>query len=324
MKIEKNKIGCLDSESSNYDPTCGIACERCCINDEMDKDITKLINLKRYGYQDVENIDYSLYAVKHIDNQPLFSLKTQAEDYGLQIDCLGYHVHKIDEISYYMACSSHEEATEEAGTKPTVEDFIEEVNNQGVIEWKKMINYKRQRQYCEEKQKDGYFWNLREKKCMIEPQKNESLIGNYQILGYVENVPVFYTSGAALSYGHLIKCEGYNTYNMNGTLGYLPCKEQRIATTNRGDVYCLDVQEKINEQIIFTALSPTNIKTYGEMCCMEWNHKGYNWNGSGCIKNEKPLTWSCVEELTTQIYNGTGEYKTFEECYNSCEVNKIK
>jgi len=324
MKIEKNKIGCLDNESSNYDPTAGMACERCCIDDEMDKTITRLINIKRYSnYNTIEKIDYSLYAVKHIDGQPLFNLKGQAKEYALQIDCLGYHVHKIDEKPYYMACGSHEEALE-GGGKPTVEDFIEEINDQGVIEWKKAIGYKEQTQYCEEKQKDGYFWNPREKKCMIEPQKNNKLIGNYQILGYVENIPVFYTIGAALSYGELIKCEGYNTYNMNGTLGYLPCKEQKITKTKRGDVYCLDVQEQLNEQIIFISLSPTDIRTYGEMCCMEWNHKGYNWNGGGCTKNEKPLTWSCVEELTTQIYDGTGKYKTFEECYNSCEVNKIK
>ena len=110
---------------------------------------------------------------------------------------------------------------------------------------------------------------------------------------------------------------------MYGTNGYVACKELSVAVSKRGEINCLDIQEGLVGEISFSRLSPTDIRTYGQLCCMEWNQKGYHWNGLGCVKNQEPLTWSCIDELTTEIYDGSGGYKTFRDCYNSCEVNKI-
>ena len=323
MKVKKNKIGCLEPGSTNYDPTSSIACVRCCIDDDLDKELTKMRDVISHpNYNEIEKIDYMVYSVKEIDGQPLFTLKGQAESYALQIGCLGYHTHEIKGKTLYMACNDHDKAVGERN-KPKAEDVINQINTDGEIKWKKAIGYDKQMEYCSNMKKDGYIWNRRKKRCLLNPKTDEVIIGNYSILGYVEDVPVWYTKGAALSYGELLKCNNSHTYNMYGTNGYVACKELSVAVSKRGEINCLDIQEGLAGEISFSRLSPTDIRTYGQLCCMEWNQKGYHWNGLGCVKNQEPLTWSCIDELTTEIYDGSGGYKTFRDCYNSCEVNKI-
>ena len=58
-----------------------------------------------------------------------------------------------------------------------------------------------------------------------------------------KTIPVWYTKGAALSYGELLKCNNSHTYNMYGTTGYIACKELSVAVNKRGEINCLDIQE---------------------------------------------------------------------------------
>tara|TARA_R110002020_G_scaffold18011_2_gene63596 strand:- start:10144 stop:11112 length:969 start_codon:yes stop_codon:yes gene_type:complete len=316
------KIGCLDNTAVNYDVTAEIACERCCIPTDNENNIKNIFDFLLYGEVNQNKvIDYSKYAVKSLDGQPLFTLPSLAKSFALQTGCTGYHEHTFQKRKLYMACESHEIATEENELKPTCEDYIESITPTGEIKWSRATQPRQQMLCCNEKQKDGYKWDYINRICKI-PNEKSTEIGNHQIVGYVENVPVWYTQGAALEYSDIIKCDGYHTYNMYGTTGYVACKNLETIVEVVGNLECKQTRKMMDGTLAFTKLSPTNIRKYGEACCLEHSYKGYLWNGNGCVKNEMELTWSCINNLTTEIYNGTGEHKTFKECYTFCEDNK--
>ena len=147
-------------------------------------------------------------------------------------------------------------------------------------------------------------------------------VGNHSIVSYVENIPLWYTKGAALEYGNIISCEGYHSYDMDGITGYIPCKDIETATSKVGDIECKPTREMLDGTLAFIGLGPTNAIKFSQACCLEHAHKGYLWNGRGCVKHQLKLTWSCINNLTTEIYDGTGEYTSFNECLTFCENNK--
>ena len=316
------KIGCLDKMAVNYDASVEVACERCCITSGEEKKLKNTLDFIFFGKRNPnKQVDYLIYATKYIDKQPLFNLPSQAEGYGLQIGCKGYHEHIISNKKFYMACESHEMVTQENKLKPTCEDYIEHLSSEGEVIWKRTTPLKQQSSCCKEMQKDGYKWDRINRRCII-PEEENTNVGNHQIIGYVNNIPVWYTQGAALEYGNIIKCDGYHTYNMYGTTGFISCKDSETAINLIGEIECKNTRERMDGSLTFMRLSPTNSKKYGEACCLEHAYLGYLWNGRGCVKNYMELTWSCINNLTTEIYDGTGEYSSFKECLTFCENNK--
>ena len=234
---------------------------------------------------------------------------------------MGFHEHTIKNKKLYMACESHEIATKDNQLKPTCNDYIDSITVNGEIKWNRATPLRQQMLCCKEKERDGYKWDVIKRTCKIVDAESTA-IGNHQIIGYVENVPLWYTQGAALEYAEIIRCDGYHTYNMNGTTGYLSCKDIDTVAEKIGSIECQETREMMDGTLAFIRLSPTNSRKYGEACCLEHSYKGYLWNGNGCVKNQIKLTWSCINNLTTEIYDGSGDYKTFKECLTFCENNK--
>tara|TARA_R110001599_G_scaffold131054_1_gene306694 strand:+ start:17472 stop:18440 length:969 start_codon:yes stop_codon:yes gene_type:complete len=316
------KIGCLDETALNYDKSVGIACDRCCITSEQDSRIKNVLDFMLYGKRDQNKpIDYSIYAVSKLDGNPIFNIPSQAKEYGLQIGCVGFHEHIIKGKKLYMACSSHEEAIGEDKIEPTGEDYIENITTGGVVQWYRSTTMEKQVKFCEEKVSEGYKWDRIDRICAI-PSSDNNDVGNHQIIGYVDNIPVWYTKGAALQYANVIKCDGYFTYGMDNTTGYVACENYDIISKKILGVECKGTRKMMDGTLSFIQLGQKNASKYGEACCLEHAHLGYLWNGRGCVKNQMELTWSCINNLTTEIYDGTGDYKTFKECLIFCEKNK--
>ena len=330
------KIGCLDPEALNYDNTAQKACKSCC-NDETRNQIeTEFIDFMfKRANKNNKVIDYSIYSVGHLDGQPLFNLAGQAESYALQIGCKGYHTHLVAKRLYYMACKTHEQAilgidmdekTLIRRIASPIEDFIgcddyiSKIENEKIV-WKNQTTYKIQQACCLDKKADGYSWDDIGRECSIEEKKELKKTYNHSTIGTIEQQPVWYTIGAALEYGRILGCEGYNTQNLYKTEGYVACKDLETSKTQSTGINCNNPETLINGDLIFPRVTKTGKMEYLEACCLQWIQHGFFWNSSGCKQLETPLTWSCIDGMVTEIYDGNGDYISFSDAQKECGLS---
>jgi len=330
------KIGCLDPEALNYDNRAEIDCERCCNNAERDKLNTEFLDFKtKRKNKSKMSIDYSIYSSGYLDGQPLFRIAGQAESYSLQIGCKGYHTHLLVDKLFYMSCESHEQALNIKGeseevlvkriTSPvedfiTCNDYIDKVEDNLII-WKNATTYKIQQSCCLDKKKEGYIWDDIGRSCTIQQKVMNKKVYNHSTIGDLENLPIWYTRGAAIEYSNILGCEGTHIQHIYGLEGYVACKDKQTAKYMSTSIDCNNAETTMDKSLIFPKIIKTGKMEYLEACCSRWIQYGFFWDSSGCKQLETPLTWSCMEGTMTEIYDGNGEYKSFKEGQKQCGIS---
>ena len=318
MKI-KNKIGCLDKKAINYDSSVDIACKNCCVNQQTQKTLQGLI--ERTNPKNIsDKQSYSSYALGYIDTKPFFAYVTQAEKYGLQIGCKGYHEHEFEGKKVYMACESHEQITNEKQTTISCEDYIEGSTQNGIVIWNGITELETQKDCCKERSKEGYRWDDITRKCYLSKKDNKKTIGNHSVLSFIDNIPVWYTDGAANEYATIIECDGTHTHEINGRIGYMACKDHSTSQSNLSPS-CFNTETRIDGSLVFNNTNTTNDIITNQACCQQWREYSFIWNGDTCLPLENSLTWQCIDGVVTEILDGSGYYQNFNDALNYCESN---
>ena len=320
--IIKNKIGCLDETAVNYDNTSEINCRSCCITKKTEKTLQRLIEKIQPNNLDSSQ-SYASYSIGYIDNKPFFAYVTQAEKYGLQIGCKGYHEHEFEGKKVYMACESHELITNEKQTTISCEDYIEGISNHGVVIWSSITDLVTQKNCCEEKTNEGYLWDDLSRRCYIPEEKDLSIVGNHSVLSFLDNVPIWYTNGAAAQYSDIIGCDGTHSHSVGSRTGYMSCKNHTISKSDISPL-CFDTETRIDGSLVFNNTNYPNDVTTNKACCQQWREYSFIWDGKSCTPLEFSLTWECINGVVTEIMDGSGYYQNFNDALTYCEGNSSK
>jgi len=316
MKI-KNKIGCLDKKAINYDSTSDIACKNCCVSEKGQKTLQNLI--ERISPKNLKSLQsYSSYALGYLDNRPFFNYITQAEKYGLQIGCEGYHEHEFEGKTVYMACENHEPITNQKENTLSCEDYIEGVTENGIVIWSNITELEKQKDCCKKRSKEGYQWDDITRKCYLRKSDNKKIIGNHSVLSFINTVPVWYTQGAANEYANIIECTGTHTHDVNGRTGYMACSDHTTAESQFAPS-CFNTETRVDGSLVFTNTNTTNTVMTNQACCQQWIQYSFMWNGEDCQPLENSLTWQCIDGIVTEVLDGSGYYQNFNDAITYCE-----
>jgi len=318
--IIKNKIGCLDKNAINYDNTSDISCANCCVNQQTESILQKLIETVKPNTLE-SNQSYSSYAMAYVGSQPVFEYVAQAETYALQIGCTGFHEYIFNGKKTYKACDGVEQITNSPQTG--CDNYLEGVTQNGIVIWSNVTELETQKNCCNEMGSEGYVWDNLSRKCHISTEVDLTIVGNHSVLGYVENIPVWYTNGAALEYSTILNCPQTHTHNIGKRTGYMSCKTHPLATSNVVPL-CFDTETRIDGSLVFNNTNTPNDQITNQLCCQQWREYSFIWNGNSCQPTEFSLTWECIDSVVTEILDGSGYYQNFNEALTYCESNSSR
>jgi len=318
--IIKNKIGCLDKTAMNYDNTSEISCSNCCVTQQTDKILQKIIELVDPKTINSEQ-SYSSYAIGYVNSKPIFSYISQAEKYGLQIGCKGYHEHVSNGKKTYMACDENETINNKQQTILSCDDYIEGVTISGIVMWSNITELETQESCCKERESQGYTWDSLTRKCHLTQELDPTIVGNHSVLSFIDGVPVWYTNGAALEYSNIIGCDGTHKHTIGNRTGFMSCEDHKSSQYNLTPS-CFDTETRIDGSLVFN--NRTNDVLTNQTCCQQWREYSFIWNGNSCQPLEFSLTWECFDGVVTEIINGSGYYQNFNEALTYCESNSSR
>ena len=318
--ITKNKIGCLDETAVNYDNTSEINCKNCCITTETEGTLQRLIERVTNNNLDSSQ-SYASYAIGYNGSKPFFSYIKQAEKYALQIGCTGYHEYIHNGLKTYMACLEVETTTNRTSEMSSCNDYIEGISNNGIVIWSSITDLETQNNCCEEK--EGYTWDDLSRRCYIPQEKDLSIVGNHSILSFINNVPVWYTNGAAKEYADIIDCPGTHNHTVGSRTGYMSCDNHTTSKSNLTPL-CFDTKTRIDGTLVFNNTNSPNDEKTNKACCQQWREYSFIWDGNSCTPLDFSLTWECIDGTVTEIIDGTGYYQNFNDALTYCESNSYR
>ena len=259
MKI-KNRIGCLEKGSTNYDETASIMCRGCCSNVEKDEVTRQFLEL--------------------------LSSDTTTEVSSVKIS----------------SCVDNNKGNTQGG----------------VVVWDISTSVEKQQECCYGLSNDGYIWDRFGRRCVIDNGVVfTEEVGNRSVIGYDGLIPIWYTMGSALEHSKIIGCQGYQTHNIDGRNGYISCGNKSQTNKEYSPQNCTMGETRFDGTITFNGIKNNGVNM--ESCCQQWREYGDIWDGSSCRPLATPLTWSCVRGVVTEIYDGSGEYGSFNGCLTMCD-----
>jgi len=324
--IIKNKIGCLDKSAINYDNTSDIACKNCCITLQTQKILQRLIETTNPKTLK-SNQSYASYAIGWVGSEPFFSYISQAEKYALQIGCNGFHEHIHNGKKTYMACEETTNLVNKDQTGVGCSDYILGITTNGITIWNSITELETQETCCLEREELGYVWDRLTRKCYIPPESDTTMVGNHSVLGFVDNIPIWYTKGAAMEYGTIIGCPTTHKHTFGSRTGHVACFDHQTALFGRNNLHnliCFDTETRIDGSLVFNNTNVENNLQSNQACCQQWREYSFIWNGNSCQPLEFSLTWECINGVVTEIMDGSGYYQNFNDALLYCDGNAFR